>query len=78
MLSLMKLNIFQKYCDNHIGYKEFEGMMLVIYPHTKDDKYIENLWPIFTDNPVKFITSRNESGLFAQINNKIHTTNYAG
>ncbi len=78
MISFRKLKVFQLYCDNRVNYKEFEEMMLVIYPHTKGDGYIEALWPQFTNHPVQFMTSRNETGLFTQINNRIHMEGYNG
>lgn len=75
MLNMTDLNVFQKYCDNQVNCEQFLDMMLRIYA---DENYIKPLWPMFTNNPTRFITTRNEKKLLSQINNRIKNEDYHG
>ena len=74
-MNFQDLNILIKYCSNRVNYDLFLEMMLEIY---NDENYISKLWTQFRDNPMMFIVSRNETGLFDLIQERIKSTNYKG
>ena len=70
------VNLFYKYCVNRIRYDDFLEIMMEI--HTGSEKYVEDKWPSFRDDPFKFIVSRSEEELFNIISDKIIKTKYKG
>jgi hypothetical protein len=75
IIDFNSLNLFVKYCSNRIDIDKFIELMLKKH---QSKHYIENLWNDFVKNPLMFITSRNETELFDNIQKEIIKLNYKG
>ena len=68
-----KLTIFQRYCYNVIDQGIFMDLA-GIYDHS----YGEEKFKAFANNPIAFLTSRNEGELFLNIQGRIESEGYTG
>ncbi len=76
LLSYEDLNVFYKFCANRINYNIFKHMMMDIYPGS--EKYVEDKWPAFRNDPIGFIIGRGEIKLFSMITGLIDESDYKG
>lgn len=76
VLDYNELMVFYKFCVNRVTYDRFKDMMMEVYPGS--EKYVEDKWPSFRDNPIGFIIGRSEKDVFNLIVASINELKYKG
>lgn len=71
-----ELDKLQKYVDNQVDYEKFKDIMKQVYGC--GDGYIEEKWPSFKSNQIRFLTSRGEREFFNILQDEIKKRNYQG
>jgi len=73
MIDFKQINIIQKFCDNRVNYDLF-----IRFTNLEPDYYAVELFKDFRINPIRFMTSTNNSDLFYKIINLVDKKNYKG
>lgn len=68
-----EVNKIQKFCDNQLNYEIF-----IKLSNMQDDSYSLEQFKKFSENPFRYITSRNEQELFKNISKVIKIKSYQG
>jgi hypothetical protein len=75
-LSYEDLELFYKFCINRVDYSFFKKIMMDVYPGS--EKYVDDKWPAFRNDPIGFIIGRREIELFSMISGAIEEIGYEG
>lgn len=76
VLDYQDMMVFYKFCVNRVTYDLFKDMMMGLYPGS--EKYVEDKWPSFRNDPMGFIVGRGEKDMFSLIVGSINELNYKG